>query len=82
MTQWTQTISDLMEEDRKPMEQQVKLLSLSLRQCESRLQQYGVGNDTVFHLLHEMDIARELLTEVRGDLIKKHKLPTLPDHRR
>ena len=81
MTQWTQTISDLMEEDRKPMLDQVKLLSVALRQCESRLQCYETG-DTVLHLLLELDIARELLTKVRGDLIKRHKLPTLPDYRK
>jgi len=75
---WTQTISDLTEEDRKPMSEQIKLLSIALRQCESRLRCYEDG-DTVLHLLHDMDVARELIAQVRGDLIKKHKLPTLPE---
>ena len=77
-TQWTQTISDLTEEDRKPMLEQVKQLSFVLRQCQSRLRCYEEG-DTVLHLLLEMDIAQEYIAEVRGDLIKRYKLPTLPD---
>ena len=41
MTQWTQTIADLAEENRKPTEQQVKLLSLSLRRA--RVAYSGTG---------------------------------------
>jgi hypothetical protein len=77
---WTQTISDLMEEDRRPMLEQVKLLSFVLRQCQSRLQCYETG-DTVLHLLFELDMAREYIAQVRGELIKKYKLPTLADYR-
>ena len=72
---FTTLISELTEGERKLMEGWVHPLSLVLRQCGSRLQLYGTGEDTSIHLLGDIDALRGLLKDVRTDLIKSHRLP-------
>lgn len=72
---FTTLITQLTEEERKTMEQWVKMLSLVLGQCQSRLQSYGAGEDTSIHLLGEIQILRGMLGDARADLVKSHKLP-------
>jgi len=82
MTIWAQLISNLTEDDRKSLGSQIKGLSFVLHQCEGRLQRYGAGEDTVLKLLYDMETTRDLIAEIQGDLIKRHKLPGLPTGKR
>jgi hypothetical protein len=72
---FTTLISELTEEERKSMEEQVYVLSHCLRQCGSRLRLYGTGEDTSIHLLGDIEPLLGALEEVRRGLIKKHRLP-------
>jgi len=78
LTNWTQRISDLSEDDRKSTEEIVRSLPHVFRLCELRLQRYGAGEDTVLKTLIDMEIARREIGEAQSDLIKKHELPGLP----
>jgi hypothetical protein len=55
LTNWTQRISDLSEDDRRSTEEIVRSLP-RFRLCELRLQRYGAGEDTVLKTLIDMEI--------------------------
>jgi hypothetical protein len=60
---FTTLISELTEGERKLMEGWVHPLSLVLRQCGSRVQLDGTGEDTSIHLLGDIDALRGLLKD-------------------
>jgi hypothetical protein len=71
-------ITDLSEEERKSVEQWIRLLPAQFRQCEGYLQDYGRGEQNVHKLIGVMDTTRMLIDEAREDLIERHKLPDYP----
>jgi len=71
-------ISDLSSEDRKSVEKWIKGLPDTFRHCESYLQQYGAGENTVGKLITWMSGTIESLEAARDDLVQKHGLSFKP----
>jgi hypothetical protein len=67
-------ISDLTEEDRKELEKQVEVLHAALQGCDWYAQHYVSGEEGAHRFLQDADMVIEMLQEVRGRVIKAHKL--------
>jgi len=68
-------ISDLANQERKSVEEKIKLLLGVLRNCEVYLQDYAAGEQTVFKFFVTTGWVRDEIAETRSVLIEKHKLP-------
>jgi hypothetical protein len=71
-------ITDLSEEERKSVEQWIRLLPAQFRLCECYLQDYAAGTQVVGKLISVMDDTSALIEDARKDLIERHKLPDYP----
>jgi hypothetical protein len=68
-------ISDLTEEQRKSIEESIRVLPKVFRECEGYLREYEANEATVFKLLQAMKVVAGAITYTRSDLIAKHKIP-------
>jgi hypothetical protein len=68
-------ISDLTEEQRKSVEESIRVLPKVFRECEGYLREYEANEATVFKLLQAMKVVAGAITYTRSDLIDKHKIP-------
>ena len=68
-------ISDLTEEERKSVEECIRVLPKVFRECEGYLRGYEKNVATVFKLLQAMKVVGGAITYARSDLIAKHKIP-------
>ena len=68
-------ISDLTKEERKSVEEWIRVLPNVLRECEGHLREYEANEATVFKLLQTMNKVIRAVGDARNDLIERHKIP-------
>ena len=71
-------ITDLSEEERKSVEQWIRLVPAQFRQCECYLKDYAAGTQVVGKLISVMDATSDIIEDACKDLIERHKLPDYP----
>jgi hypothetical protein len=72
---YAELISDLAEEDRKSVEEKIKMLHYVLQNCELYLRDYAAGQQTAYKFFITTHWVLSEMAETRSALVKKHKLP-------
>ena len=68
-------ISDLTKQERKSVEEWIRVLPKVFRECEGYLREYEANKTTVFKLLQSMNMVIRAVGDARNDLIERHKIP-------
>jgi hypothetical protein len=71
-------ITDLSEEERKSVEERLKLLQAAMRYCEGYLRDYAAGGQNAIKFLNTVACLHGEVKESAKTLVKVHDLPDFP----